>query len=558
VYVHQPATREGLELEFLSDGRPTAWLRPGSSAESATWAMTWHTDRLLLPDQEQLYAGLAVRPYRGLPVAQVRRWRDEARERLGLEAPSLPAWALQANIVEFNTDPVGYKPVRGKPVFTRLDDPRCHEALARWREMGFNVLYMVAPNHTGEHCLSPLDYAPNDHVGGAAGEAQALRWAHELGFHVVLWVTTVGLDRGAPQVREHPDWFTHLPDGSCSSPFGAYAADADSLSTGWRRWLGEQVADVVARGYDGIFVDGLVPRSSNHLRWNWPGEGRNAVQDLVADLGRALRRTRPGLLLFVEDENVAMQAASGFTVGRYQPAAPKPKQHWSGIGMPAAPEPNGPRIPPELARDYLRMRYASLLPGAVTCDMIEGYYSRAARPWTVQNIVCGAASKTFSTSVDGAETFELIADAGEPPETERTPEHRRRGHEEFCRLLRLRRDEPLLGAAPLSFDAVEIAGDDAVVGILRPCGERALLAVIQFADRAARIQLRLAAPDDVPTAQRALAGAPHEAHWRATERMCSFDDVPLAGSLSIAPGAVVPIALAPYGFRVFDLRGHRH
>lgn len=556
VYLYDPANARGLELEFFTDGRPLAWLRPGRTPEQATWAITWSTERLLQPGQTHCYeGGLALAPFTGRPVEAVRRWRDAARTRYHLEPPALPAWARNANLIEFDLRQPAERATRGLTDMRRADDPRWRDSLTGWQAMGYNVLYLIATNPTGRHSLSPFSYAPAEVIGGPVAEQQLLNLAHELGYHVVLWVTTVGLDMQAPEVAAHADWWIWKPGGHPYCPFGDYAADADPLSAGWRQWLGAQVRDVIARGYDGIFVDGLTPRDSNQARWAWPGEARNAVQDLVRDLAAQVQAQRDGTLVFIEDENVNMQAAAAFTCGRYQPAPPKLKRYWAGIGMPFAPlHPSPVTIEPEQARDYLAMRYASLLPGVVSCDMIEGYYSDACRVWTAQSLLAGCAVKTFSTSVNEPEQFELVHDNGLPPEAERTPEHRLRGHEEFCALLRFCRAEPLVRRTPVSLDGVVVEGDAAVVGLLHASPERCLLVVIQFADRPATVRVRLAPPDDVPAVSRAAAGEPHQSLWQAREFLRAMTECePLAGR-EISGDRALEVSLAAYGFRVLELR----
>ena len=556
VFLHHPATGHGLELEFLTDGRPLAWLRPGVDPESATWALAWSPERLLQPGQSHVYAGgTSLAPFSGRPVEAARRWRDAAASRYGLRPPTLPAWARNANLIEYDMRQPPERAKRGLTDMLRADDPRWRACLAQWRDMGYNVLYLIASNPTGRHSLSPLSYAPAEAIGGAEAEKGLLDLAHELGYRVVLWVTTVGLDMDAPEVKAHGDWWVWKPSGLPYCPFGDYAADADPLSAGWRQWLVAQVTAVIARGYDGIFVDGLTPRDSNRARWAWPGEARNAVQDLVRDLAAHVHAQRDGTLVFIEDENVNMQAAAGFTCGRYQPGPPKLKRYWAGIGMPFAPDhPSTVAIAAEQVRDYLAMRYASLLPGAVSCDMIEGYYSDASRVWTAQALLAGCAVKTFSTSVNEPETFELIHDIGMPPEAERSPEHRRCGHAEFCELLRFCRAEPLLRQAAVSLDGVVIAGDAAVVGLLHASEERCILALVQFAARPATVQVRLAAPDDVPAVSRAGAGQPQRHAWQTHEVLRAMTEPGPLDDGQISATQTLAVPLQPYGYRVLELR----
>ncbi len=554
-YLHDPAASRGVGFEFMLDERPICWLRPGATPAHAHWCVSWSTDRLLTPGQTHAYGGtLRLTPYTGDPVARLRAWRDWAAIRYGVHSPATPAWARTANIIEFNMNPENTE-----HPFTRLDDPRCKEQLERWKAMGFTAIFAVSDNNVGINWLSPLDYDPAPAVGGEAGERQMLQWAHDLGFHIFLWVTTVGIDRNAPEVAAHPEWFTHRADGSLfyawdSNPannFVGYAPDGDPLSTGWRAWLKDQVRRVVGRGFDGVFIDGCIPRASNHARWAWPGESRNGVEDQVRELATMMRGLGEGLITFVEDESLAMQASCEMTAGRYHAAAPFFKKAYWDHGMGGGPEAQvdpPSRIPPELARDYLRIRYASLLPGTVTNDIVEGYISEAVRPWVVQSLLAGTVPKTHSNYLATPETY-IAIDADEPPAAEKDPAHRLRGTEEFLDLMRFCRNEPLVRDTPLSIDGVLVDGDAAVVGLLRPTPERCLLTLIQFADRPATVTVSLADPVDVPASERARAGEPQDAAWTAREL--------LHGMVETAPvpsGALpLTVTLGAFGFRIFEL-----
>lgn len=562
VYVHEPGAHSGTEFEFMLEGRPIAWLCPGATPEHVTWSVRWSTERLLAPGEAHAYGGcLRVRRYAGTPVEQMRAWRDAAAARHGLVSPATPEWCRRANIIEFNMNPAN----AAENGFTRLDDPRCHELLRTWKEMGFTAIFAVSHNRVGQNWLSPFDYEPCAAVGGHAGEAQMLAWAHALGMRIFLWITTVGVDRDAPEVKAHPDWFTHRPDGSLfyawdSNPangYVGYAPDGDPQSSGWRDWLKQQARRVVTRGFDGVFIDGCIPRASNHARWAWPGEGRNGVEDQVRELAAFVRTLRPGLITFVEDEGLQLQAACEMTMGRYTAMTPYLKEAYWDHGMgggPAVDRPAPARIPPGMARDYLLVRYASILPGVVSNDMVEGYYSEEARPWAVQSLLAGMVPKTHYNFIHAPTAFAPIGDAPAVPEPERAPAHRQRGYEEFIALLRFCRDEPLVREAPLSLEAVRVAGAAGVVGILRPSGQRCLLALVNFGGDGASTKVRLGSPADVPESERARAGQPQRSVWAATELCRSMvDAAPHPGGL-ISGRRGLDVALAPCGFRIFELR----
>ena len=549
----------GVQLEFMLDGRPIAWLRPGSAPGRVNWCVTFTPDRLLEPGQVHTFGGeMGILPYKGGAVEQMRRWRDSAGARFGIVSPPTPEWCRKANIIEFNMNPGNT--LKG---FTRLDDPKCREMLERWKWMGYTAIFAVSDNHVGLNWLSPFDYDPCDAVGGEPAERQMLAWAHELGLRIFLWVTTVGIDRQAPEVREHRDWFTQRPNGeyfyawdSKAPDYVGYAPDGDPMSTGWRAWLKNQAQRVVGRGYDGIFIDGCIPRASNHARWAWPGEGRDGVADQVCELAEFVRGLGPDLITFVEDEFLAVQGACEMTVGRYTAMPPFLKKaywdHGMGGGPEAAVTPPA-RIPPEMARDYLLVRYASLLPDVVSNDIAEGYYSEECRPWTVQSLVAGAVPKTHNQYVDDAATFRRLGDAPEPSDAEKQPDRRIQGTNEFLHLMRFCRDEPLVRDVPLTIEGVAVEGDGAVVGILRPGDGRALLVLMQFANRSARVKVWLAAPVDVPATQRDAAGRPDKRAWRVREIMHSMVDPEAARAGRISGRSAYDVEIAPYGFPIFEL-----
>ncbi len=574
--LHDPATSRGLQLEFMMDGRPTLWLRPGGPrsrvaadaqervppSPRANCAVYWTLDRLLLPGQVHGFGGaLKLKPVNARPDQALRDWRDAADTRYGIRPPTVPEWAKRRSCIELWLFPGAYKE------FTRLDDPALYAMLKRWRDMGYNDIMAVSPNPVVTHALSPLHYEIAEAVGGAEAEKVMLGWVRELGFHIFLWFTTVGIDKTAPQVWEHRDWSTHRPnldlfyawDSNPTTKYIGHSPDADPGSTGWRRFMRGQLTSVLERGWNGVYTDGCIPRASNHARWFWPGETRNAVEDYVAELAEAVRRSGKDAMLYDEDGGLVGQATAEITSGRYVPMIPFFKRADWDNGMGGGPKELGeppPRIPPERAREYLLLRYASLLPGAISEDCIEGYVSEDARPWTVVSVLSGPTTfKTHAVYVNDPLTFRQLVEALPAGPLAHDPEWRRRGHEEFLRLLHLRADEPLIGSdTPLSIEGAVVEGDAAVVGLLRPSEERCLLILVNFADRSATVRVRLGEPFDIPAVQRAFAGAPHTVSWQARELQHSIADAePLAGPVTISGSAGTPLTLGAYGFRILEL-----
>ena len=583
VVLHDPVSSRGLQFEFMMDGRPTLCLRPGGprscvaaddtevvppstggsgSVPTATCAVYWSLDRLLLPGQVHVFGGaLKLKPVNGRPDQALRDWRDAADTRYGIRTPKVPEWAKRVSCIELWLFPGAYKE------FTRLDDPALYAMLKRWRDMGYNHIMAVSPNPTVTHALSPLHYEVAEAVGGAAAEKVMLGWMRELGFHIGIWFTTVGIDKTAPQVWEHRDWSTHRPnldlfyawDSHPGTKYIGHSPDADPGSTGWRRFMQGQLTSILERGWNGVYIDGCIPRASNHARWFWPGETRNAVEDLVAGWAEAVRHSGKEAILTDEDGGLVGQATAEITTGRYVPMIPFFKRADWDNGMGGGPKELGeppPRIPPERAREYLLLRFGSLLPGAISQDCIEGYVSEEARPWTVVSVLSGPTTfKTHAEHVNDPLTFRQLREALPAGPLAHDPEWRRRGHEEFLRLLHLRADDPLIGVdTPLSIEGVQVEGDAAVVGLLRPSADRCLLILVNFADHPAAVRVRLVEPFDVPAVQRALAGAPQTVSWQAREIQHSIADAePLAGPVSISGSAGTPLSLGAYGFRVLEL-----
>ena len=422
------------------------------------------------------------------------------------------------------------------------------------------------PNPHGKHALSPFHYQANEASGGAAAERTMLGWMHELGFRAGIWFTTVGLDKTVPQAELKRDWWTHRPnldlfyawDANKENGFVGYAPDGDPCSTGWRRFMLAELKSLLERGWNGVFIDGCIPRSSNHARWFWPGETRNRVEDQVTELAETIRASGKDAILCDEDAGLGGQATCEITTGRYNPVVPYFKKAYWDHGMGGGPKEIGEppaRIPPERVREYLLVRYASLLPGAISEDGVEGYVSEEARPWTVQTMLAGPTTfKTHAEYVNDPLTFRQLGDAPPAGPLAKDPERRRRGHEEFMRLLKFRELDPLIHAdVPFSIEGVTVDGDAAVVGLLRISKRRCLLAAINVADRPACARLRLADPVDVWAIHRKAAGHPEKTTWKVRELMhsiCEASDVP-AGTIS--GRAALDVDLGAYGFRLFEL-----
>ncbi len=556
VYLHDPITTNGMQFEFMMDGRPTLWLRPGEGKSTANCVINWMPDRLLLPGQSHIFGGdLKIKPVTGRPVQLIRDWRDAADERYGIHPPQIAEWVKKRSCIELHLFPGAYKE------FSRLDDPALYAMLKRWRDWGYDAIMAVSPNPVVTNWLSPLHYRASEEAGGAEAEQVMLKWMHELGFHVGIWFTTVGLDKTAPEVRERRDWWTHRPnqelfyawDSSPATQFVGYAPDADPGSTGWRQFMLNQLNSLLERGWNGVFIDGCIPRASNHARWFWPGETRNSVEDQVAELAETIRKSGKDAILVDEDSGLVEQVVADITTGRYTPMVPFIKKAYWDHGMGGGPKELGDppaRISPEMARDYLLIRYASLLPGAISEDGVEGYCSEEARPWTVVSMLAGPTTfKTHAEYLNDPLTFRQLSDSPPAGQLAHDIQNRQKGYEEFLQILRLRADDPIIGAdTPLSIEGVIIDGDTAVVGMLRPTETRCLLIIIQFADRPANVKVRIAKPIDCKCDTN-----PHLQQWKTTEILSSMvNPQPMPDGI-ISGEKWLEITLGAYGFRVFEL-----
>ncbi len=563
VCLHSPG-KGGVQFEFMMQERPQAWLRPERGGR-VTWAVEWGTERLLEPGQQHAYPGeLRITPYVGRPVEQLWNWRDAAAERYGLVAPKKSKWIRHANITHYDMNPEH----NGLP-FKRLDDPRVREMLAGWRAKGYNLVFAISDNHVGQNWLSPFDYDPRDDVGGVAAEKQMLDWAHELGLRVYLWMTTVGIDRDSPEVKTHPDWFTHRLNGepfyawdsNAKNNFLGYAPDADPLSRGWREWLLGQIRRVIGRGYDAIFIDGCIPRASNHLRWYWPGESRNSVEDQVRQITaevRALgRETGRELFTIVEDNSLAIQACGEITVGRYSADWPYMiKAAWD-FGMGGGPEASvapPARIATTQVRDYLLVRYGSQLPKVLHNDSMPGYSGEQNRPWVVQAIFCGTVPTTDSNHILKPPLVVEGNAAKGLSGRELDPEWRRVNFENSFELVRLSEREPLLREFPLSIEGVRIHGDPAVIGIIRPSAKRCLLALVNFTDIAQNVRATLAPMPDIPPPERTAAARAEKKTWNVREIIRSPVDPDPSQDGVISAKKELEVTLAPYGYRLLELK----
>jgi len=548
VYLYDEEKSRGLQFEFMSDGRPDLSLAEDQKGSVAA-TVRWGVERLLQPLERHAFGGaIKIKAVEKEPVACMRIWRDEACARYGMRVPDQPDWARHVNFIEFWFN----KTNELKP-FIRLDDERMFELMRSWKDKGLNTIFAVAPNFTGIHALSPLSYYPDDEYGGLQAEAALLAAAREIGIRVILWVTTVGLDRNAKEVTEFREMWTHRANGSLFYAWSAtpennyvsYAPDGDPLSHAWREYLKDQVRSLIERGYDGIFIDGCIPRGSNHERVEWPGQSRDGVPAQIIELQRYAQGIKPDFLFFIEDAALWAQSGSGFIHSRYTSAAP---MLHDGISK------GEKRLPPERAREYLLMQHASMLPDLIFEDEVTGYHCDEDFVWIVQSLMAGGVPKLKSSRIDYGQmdVYQPERISTDAPQEQRTSEYRHQGFERMYALMRLVRDEPVIRKQPLTIEGIKIEGDPAVVGFLKVDGCRGILTLINFSGRQVEVSAKFAQPSDVPAMYYDETRRNMEKAFAAEARL-SFPAVQSGVNGKISYDTALKATLAPFGYIVYSL-----
>ena len=546
-YLYDEKMGAGLQFEFMTGERSDFSLSTERDGYVKA-GLRWGTERLLQPLERHAYGGaFRIKAVGESPLRCMRKWRDEAFMRYGLAAPAVPGWAGYVSMVEFWFDDSHLQ----KP-FRRLDDGRLADLMRSWRDKGLNTIFAVSPNRSGINPLSPINYYPDEEYGGLEAEGRFLEKAHEIGLRVILWVTTVGLDRNSKEAAEHPEWWTHRRDGSLFYAWNAgpennyvgYAPDADPLSNGWRSYMKEQARSLIERGYDGMFIDGCIPRGSNHERVEWPGQGRDGVPLQVLDLYRFVKGLKKDFMLYVEDAALWAHTGSDIIASRYHTCAPAQRD---GVAI------ENTRIPPESAREYILTRHACMLPDVVFNDELEGYHSERDFPWIVQSLLSGAVPKFKSGRFDygqdvvyGQEAFLLDA-----PEADRAPGARVAGFERIYGLLRFVRDEPLIREQPLTVEGVEVGGDAAVVGMLKMAESRGVLTLMNFAERPAEVSVKLGYPSDAPEKYREDICRRMDGKFTVREIIGHPEADGLKIEAECSKTAPFAAQLGPYGYKIF-------
>jgi len=561
-YLYDKNDNCGIEFEIMLSDRPTLWAEPNkNNDDKVNLRLNWITDRLLLADEAHIYGGtFRLTSYSDCTaITKMRSWRDNAKERYGLETVKSPDW-LKGNMVEFNMNPENT--VKS---FVRLDDPRCYELLSWWKSLGYDTIFGVSCNNVGQNWLSPFDYSTMKEVGGLEAESKMMEWLKELDMKIYLWVTTVGIDRDAVEVGKHPDWFNrrrndnffYAWNSTKDNGYLGYAPDADPSSTGWRDWLKNQIRDVIDRGYCGIFIDGCIPRADNHSDYLYPGKSRNGVEGQVIELAHFVESLDTEVILTNEDCSLLSQNACHMNAGRYTAMAPYHwKAHWDqGMGggpeiKVSAPE----RIKPELAKDYLLMLYGSMLPDLLVTDVVEGYTTEANRPWVAQTLFSGVVPKTHSEYLIDGHKYRHVAEVDKPAGLELDEDHRRARYNEFLSLINLSKDEQdLIRFAPLTIEGVSVSGSNEVVGMMHVKDNNGILALINFGGEKVNINVNLQEPMDLPNTQINKADNPHKKEWIAKEILVSSSDLLCEADNLLSDKIAFNSLISPFGFKIYSL-----
>jgi len=561
-YMYDVVDNSGIEIEMMMADRPTLWAEPTDNKNTLKLRLNWIVDRLLLAEESHIFGGtFRMTAYENKSAIQkMRDWRDDAKERYGLETVKSPDW-LKGNMVEFNMNPentIKY--------FTRLDDSRCYELLSWWKSLGYDTIFGVSCNNVGQNWLSPFDYVTMDEVGGLEAESKMMEWLKELDMKMYLWVTTVGIDRDAKEVKENKDWFNRRHNGkhfyawdsNKDNGYLGYAPDADPVSAGWRQWLKDQIKNVTERGYCGIFIDGCIPRADNHSDYLFPGRSRNGIEGQVIELAHYVAELKGENILTNEDCSLLSQNACHMNAGRYTAMAPYHwKAHWDQ-GMGGGPEAkvSAPeRIKPELAKDYLLMLYASMLPGLLMTDMAEGYTTEVNRPWVVQTLLSGNVPKTHSEYLIDTHKYRRVAEIDEPIGIELDEEHRALRHSEFLSLMKLAKDEQrIIRFTPMTIEGVDISGSASAVGMLHADSDEAILAIMQFGDKDCEVEVKLSTPIDVAKVLLAKIDAPQEKEWEVRELLFSSSDEYKGETYKISGDISFKTDISAHGFKIFKLK----
>ena len=255
----------------------------------ADLAYSIFVDKYLEPFEEHHVGSLLCRIMTEGWRQGLTRFTKSVPARFGLVPnPNIPQWVRDLRVAAF--------PPRQFP----LDDPRWLHYFQWAKDIGCNAIYgfgwtwkeyndikcAIAPEN-GKLALSKTYGATEQTIRELNNNL------HKLGLKSVLWTPSTGASPYAPACDQNPEWFVRdeqgKPKGSWYDTQGQlWLADSNPYSEGYHRYWRDLIFTSATRGFDGVFLDGVVPRPSD--AWGRPFPGR--VHD---GLYSAIRRLRQEL-----------------------------------------------------------------------------------------------------------------------------------------------------------------------------------------------------------------------------------------------------------------------
>ncbi len=391
--------------------------------------------------------------------------------------------------------------------------PEVEQYLRELKNLGVNSLFVNGQWRSGLHhtwsgepewynpCIILPEkgfYTPEPAYGGIEGHQAFLELAHRLGMKAIAWITTSGVGFESDEFREHPEWFLHDEAGEVHASFRSrrvkHIPDANVLSPGWRRWFLENVKHLQALGYDGIFLDGIIPKKPDAWTYPWPGRGQNGAIDQVRELRREIKAIAPDFVFVTEDCSCYWNALAEISLDRYHlrfPAVPPRRDDSETVRRTDLNDGAYPRISPVDVLDYLRIGQLSLLPDAKVYGYDLKYHGLKSFPWLYYGILTDFIPVLYYRDKRVYEEEQIYR---LPPQERRDTVLEERFYQEMHALLALRRERDELRRAPVLFDTLEVepAG---VVGFARPYKGRLSLVFINFWPDKKAVQSRITEPE---------------------------------------------------------------
>jgi hypothetical protein len=507
--LYDPHNAQGLLYSSWLDTRFALLLNPDVEHQQASVATLTSVERTLFPGETHFWGEWSLHWFRGHYYQAMAEYRDRLGAERGLQVPAdtpdfVPDLIMAGVHFDFTEE------WKTWPGFT---SPELQQHLLELQQIGINGLYVAnqwrsALHHTQSaepELRSPCvilpehgRYTPEPAYGGLEGHQAFLETVHKLGMRAIAWITTSGLGFEAEEVQEHPEWFLHDEKGEIQATFRServkHIADANFLSPGWRRWFLENVKHLLALGYDGIFLDGIVPKGPDAWTYPWPGRGQNGAIDQVRELRREIKALAPDFLFVTEDCSCYWNALAEIGVDRYHLRLPsRPPQRDDPEAVRRTPINDGayPKISPAEVLDYLRIGQLSLLPGAKVWGTDLKYHGRKAFPWLYYGTLADLIPLTpYRDKVLYSEEHIYRL----PPEERQNEEWEERFYRELRAALALRRERAELRRAPVLFDALDV-GPAGVVGFARPYAGRLSLVFINFWPNEQIAQVKVTQPE---------------------------------------------------------------